>query len=918
MTQPPCSIAEVALNRTIKQRTSAIFSYRIPSHLEETIQPGQLVWVPLHSQIIQGIVLSITQTTTLPPPNLRNIADIAAPHAIIPATGILLAKQIAITFLLPLADVLALLLPPGVAQKATPTWRVTPPGLTTELGGLPEYERAVLYYLRKHGETSETSLYHAMTIQSKKLRETCTHLQNRGLIEQGIEHTKPRVRPRKERMARLCIPPEAYQSTLDNLKRATRQQAIVQWLIDASPHQPTPENTTTDNRQPLTPDQSPLIAVGKIYAATGTQLADLRALEKKNIIELQTVEVYRNPLLAEDISPDSSPSLTAGQRQVWQPISQALDTLPHRMPDAPAFQAQRGMVDEGAVTGDKHRTTAAPIDTSVKDNAEAHPPSPSPIFLLHGVTGSGKTEIYLRAVARTLRLGYQVLVLVPEIALTAQLVRRFAARFPGQLAILHSELSIGERYDEWRRIRSGEAPLVIGSRSAVFAPLTKPGLIIIDEEHEPSYKQDDHPRYHARDVAMALGKLTGSVVLLGSATPCIESYYAAQQGHATLLVLPERVGTIASHDGLPRSRTLPMPHVRLVDMRRELQHDNRSIFSQPLYEALTQALDNQQQALLFLNRRGAANFVMCRDCGTVVTCPTCHNPLVVHYTEQSTTPAADPHPVPTLICHSCSYHALVPAFCPQCLSPRIKSFGIGTQRVEQEVLHLFPHARVLRWDRDTVSGKGAHSRMLDKLLRHEVDVLIGTQMIARGLDLPAVSVVGVVAADTGLYLPDFRSAERTFQLLTQVAGRAGRRAADARVIIQTYTPEHYALRAAQEHNYHAFYREEISFRHQTAYPPFSRLVRFVYANPSHTTAERTATRLAEHLQQILQRKNLTDWSIIGPAPAFLQRLRKRYRWHLLLHIPDCNQPLSSSLAEVLTAVGPLHGWTIDIDPLNVF
>jgi len=356
-------------------------------------------------------------------------------------------------------------------------------------------------------------------------------------------------------------------------------------------------------------------------------------------------------------------------------------------------------------------------------------------------------------------------------------------------------------------------------------------------------------------------------------------------------------------------------------MRQELQRGNRSIFSRPLQAALAGALGRGEQAILFLNRRGAAAFVMCRDCGHIVACPNCSTPLVVHLDEgpgaggqgsgdRNTHP--DPRPLtpdPLLVCHWCSHHELVPANCPQCWSARIKSFGVGTQRVVEEVGELFPEARALRWDRDSVRRKGDHERMLDRFLRQEADVLVGTQMIAKGLDLPLVSVVGVVAADTGLHLPDFRAGERTFQLLTQVAGRAGRRSAGAQVVLQTYTPDHYALLAAQEHDYAAFYEQEIAFRRQTGYPPFSRLVRFVYASGSDERARSAAGELAETITGLAATLDMGKWGIIGPAPAFFHRQRNRYRWHLLLRAAD-PQPLIEALR-----LPP--GWSLDVDPVHV-
>jgi primosomal protein N' (replication factor Y) len=489
--------------------------------------------------------------------------------------------------------------------------------------------------------------------------------------------------------------------------------------------------------------------------------------------------------------------------------------------------------------------------------------------------------------------------------------------------VLHSGLSLGERYDEWRRLRSGEALLAIGSRSSVFAPLPQLGLIIVDEEHEPSYKHDGPPRYHARDTARRLAEITGSVLLLGSATPAVETYADAQTGRLGLLELPERVGMSRGSDGLPRSQALPLPPVRIVDMRRELQSGNRSIFSRPLQEALAVSLGRGEQAVLFLNRRGAASFVMCRDCGHAVSCPNCSSPLTVHYenAERTTLNAERPEraseqyrsdksqPSALLICHTCSHRELVPAICPQCWSPRVKSFGVGTQRVVEELQSMFPGARPLRWDRDTVTRKGDHGRMLDAFLGHEADVLVGTQMIAKGLDLPLVSVVGVVAADTGLHLPDFRAGERTFQLLTQVAGRAGRRSAGAQVVIQTYNPEHYALLAAQEHDYRAFYEQEIAFRRQAGYPPFARLVRFVYAGTNDERSRRAAEALADEIRAIASRLDLGDWGVIGPAPAFFHKQRNRFRWHLLVRAEDP--------APLLERLRLTPGWVVDVDPVHV-
>jgi primosomal protein N' (replication factor Y) len=836
-------IAEVALRTVIRAGESAVFSYRVPERLRALVQPGQLVWVPLRAQVVQGVVLRLAGPDDVPSASgmrLRELHDTADPEAIIPPAGLELARWLADTYRTTLYEALALLLPPGTAQHAEQTWQATPEGLAASLGALPERERAVLYYLRAHGETSEHDLERNLRGSRQSLREACTLLHERGLLRRGTALSAPRSRPRRERQARLLVEPADLDAARESLARAPRQRAIVEALAAA------PAATL-----PL-PD---------LYAATGAVFAMVRALEQKGLLALEEYEIRRDPLADTPLPPDEPPPLTPAQRRVWEPLSAALDAR-----------------------------------------------EPVPPFLLHGVTGSGKTEIYLRAVARVLRQGRQAVVLVPEIALTAQLVRRFATRFPGQLAVLHSRLSAGERYDEWRRLRRGEARLAIGSRSAIFAPLPDLGLIIVDEEHEPGYKHDSAPRYQARDVARQLAEITGSVLLLGSATPSIESYHAARSGQMTLLSLPERVGGAPAAVGQPAPPPLPLPRVRLVDMRRELQTGNRSIFSQPLQIALGEALERDEQAILFLNRRGAASFVLCRDCGHVLRCPRCSGSLVLHYGEAET---ADAAPAPLLVCHACNQRDMVPPFCPQCLSPRIKSFGVGTQRVEEEVRALFPAARPLRWDKDSATGKGAHERLLDQFLQEEANVLVGTQMIAKGLDLPRVSLVGVVAADTALYLPDFRSGERTFQLLTQVAGRAGRRTAGAQVVIQTYAPEHYALRAAQEHDYRAFYREEISFRQQARYPPFSRMVRFVYSSSSSAACQRAASELAALLHAAAQQHGGIEWGIIGPAPAFLQRVRGRWRWHLLLRAADPLPVLVALDAEAL------RGWTVDVDPVYV-
>jgi primosomal protein N' (replication factor Y) len=554
-------------------------------------------------------------------------------------------------------------------------------------------------------------------------------------------------------------------------------------------------------------------------------------------------------------------------------------------------------------------------------------PEPKP-FLLHGVTGSGKTELYLRSIARILKEGRQAIVLVPEIALTAQTVDRFAARFPGRVAVRHSKLSTGEAFDEWRRVRDGEASIIIGARSALFSPVPRLGLIIIDEEHEWSYKQDDSfpgsPLYHTRTVAHELAKLTGATLILGSATPAVESFFRAEQGEFNLLTLPERVAPHEKGSGEPLgvAGPLPLPPVQIVDLRQELKASNNSIFSRDLQHHLKETLGQQRQAILFLNRRGTATIVMCRDCGTVVVCDLCDTPMVFH---------AD---LDRLICHRCGRRAPSPRICPnqECRSERIRHFGVGTKRVEEELQRLYPRARIIRWDQDTIAegGRDAYQVLFDKMADHQADLLVGTQMIAKGLDLPMVSLVGVVTADTGLYLPDFRATERTFQLLTQVLGRAGRRTGPSRAIIQSYTPDHYVIEAASRHDYQTFYSQELAFRFEHGYPPFSKLIKFVYSHKDEQRARLESDKLAKEIQLQFDEAGLAPetglYDFIGPAPAFQHKLRGMYRYQFLIRIygtgipgADDNHPEDARLIrQIIGRLRPfLYGWTVDVDPQSI-
>lgn len=521
------------------------------------------------------------------------------------------------------------------------------------------------------------------------------------------------------------------------------------------------------------------------------------------------------------------------------------------------------------------------------------------VTLLHGVTGSGKTEVYLQAIDRVIERGEGAICLVPEISLTPQAVERFAARFPGQVAVLHSKLSSGERYDEWRRIKSGRTPVVIGARSAVFAPLPKLGLIIVDEEHEPSYKQEKKPCYHARDVAIMRAKFSDAVVLLGSATPSLKSYYNTQTGKFYYLEMKSRIDEAK------------LPEVRLVDMRAEpawrAEHTGnkpQSPFSAVLVEAIAGRLAKGEQTILFLNRRGFATFVHCRECGYVLTCPSCSVSLTYHAADQR------------LRCHYCDYQQQIPSICPQCQGTKIRYFGFGTQRVEEELTKLFPQARISRLDRDTTTKRKSLESVLSSFQQGKIDILVGTQMIAKGLDFPRVTLVGVISADTALNLPDFQAAERTFCLLTQVAGRAGRGKHPGIVIIQTYTPEHYSLQATLTHDYHSFYRQETAIREALSYPPFAHLTKITIKGQEESKIAGAAIDLGQRLRD--RNAELKTLKILGPAPCPVFKIKNEFRYQILL-----KGKTQAAIRELITPTMeeiPLFsgvGITLEVDPVGM-
>jgi len=663
-------------------------------------------------------------------------------------------------------------------------------------------------------------------IGKRKSMQITDQLLDRQLITKTLELEKARVKPKTLPYIKLIADREDIEAEKARLdKSRAYKQAELLEFLTGQTHP---------------------ISISELRKRLNCSLATIKALESRHLISVERLRVRRDPLSHLGLTTSPAPVLTSSQQTAWESIQ----------------------------------------DVIVKKARQSGSPS---VFLLFGVTGSGKTEIYLQALAQVIAAGKRGICLIPEIALTQQTVERFANRFPGRVAVLHSGLSLGEQFDEWQWIMEGNCDVVIGPRSALFAPMASLGLIIIDEEHEWTYKQEDKsPRYHARDVAIKLAQLSDAVVILGSATPDIGSFHKAQQGEYHLIELKERI--------TPRGYS-PLPEVGIVDLREELKAGNTSLFSRSLLAAMKETLAHGEQIVLFLNRRGTATFVRCRNCGFIFRCPRCSIALTYHSVEKR------------LICHRCRYSVPVPQSCPRCSRRNLRFLGIGTQRVEEEIRHFLPEARLLRWDRDVITRRYAHEELLKNFRDHKADVLIGTQMIAKGLDLPQVTLAGVISADTGLNFPDFRSSERTFQLLCQVAGRAGRGVKAGKVIIQTYSPDNYIIEAAARHDYLGFYYKEIDYRRRYNYPPFSQLVRLVYSHTNEELCRREAERMYRLILDGKAREGIVDFNIIGPVPAFAFRARGRYRWQLFLRGPDSIRMLSQFTLP--------RGWTIDVDPVGM-
>lgn len=852
-------VAVFPLRQPVIRRAPATYTYTVPDDWPD-LEPGQLVLAPFGRQeqfdrLVSGIV--VRRADQLPDGlRLKPLEAILHPTPVVDPLRLELAHWLADTYVEPLSNCVRLFAPPGQSIQSDVEYTLVE--RDEALPHLSKTQAELIELLRSRGPLRAGQINSAFG--QRAWQKPIERLIDQGWLAARRVLPLPGTRRKHVKLIEPAGQP-IEPSSIDwgKVNVAARRQAIAAFLQQQS--------------QPM--------AVDWFVAETGATDSDLKFLERNGLARFREQAIWRDPLADRIFVPAEPPILTRDQARVWEEIRSNLSS-------SAAFM----------------------------------------VYLLFGITGSGKTEIYLRAAAEVLKQGRQALVLVPEIALTPQIIKRFAARFHERLAVWHSELSLNERYDTWRRVQLGEVDIVIGARSALFLPFEKLGLIVLDEEHDASYKQGEAgqhdspvrlPLYHARETAVELGRLAGATVILGSATPALESWSRAQRGEYRLLTLSRRiishaqqlddqrarwqVTATAYETGEAEARFTSLPPVDIVDLRAELKSGNTHIFSRRLQQALREVLDRGQQAILFMNRRGAATFVMCRDCGYVVSCPRCDSPLTYHE-------PIEPRPVaPALICHTCNHRQAQPQHCPECGSGRVRYFGAGTQKIESELAAMFPQARALRWDRDTTTSKGAHEVILQQFSEHRADVLIGTQMIAKGLDLPLVTLVGVVSADTSLHLPDFRAAERTFQLLTQVAGRAGRGLLGGRAIIQTYTPDQYAIETAARHDYETFARLELEFRQAAAYPPFTRLARLLVWDKNPDRAQKQAENAAHELDAILAKRGLDRSALIGPAPCFFAKVRDYYRWHVTLRHPDP--------ASIWRDLPTGFNWRIDVDPVSM-
>lgn len=824
-----------------------VFTYSVPSHLDTVLQPGVRVLAPFRRTHEEGVVVERVGETDLAPNVIKKVFDCLDDTPTFTPEMLTLTKWMADYYVSSWGTALFCAVPAAVRSQKRQRIHLQPDAPAPR----GKVQEAIVNILEAEGDLSPNQLVRRTGLSFQELRPRITALRQRGIVDVHVTH-KPKASMQESYVASLALSDDDIAAEIAHLKSSTETNE-------------NPATPSTGNRRhvaaakhaailQLLLDEGLPLTTAELTKRVNTSITLLRTLERRGFIHIKRAQMVRNPLNAEPIAPTQPLALNPAQSQSLAEIRSTLSS-----------ESQGG-----------------------------YPPT----FLLHGVTGSGKTEVYMQAMADILEAGKSVIVLVPEISLTPQTASRFVGRFGEQVAVLHSRLSDGERYDQWYRIQKGEANIVIGPRSAVFAPAKNLGLLVIDEEHSDSYKSDTAPRYHAREVAQKRSELANCPVILGSATPALESYHLAKNGNYRLLSLPMRV--------LDRK----MPDVHIVDMRTELKNGNRTIFSDLLRSSIEERLVRREQIILFLNRRGHSTYVFCRNCGYVEQCDNCSISLTFHFATKQ------------LVCHHCGDKRPTQPACPQCSSPAIRYFGLGTESVEQEVQKAFPKANVKRFDADSTARKNAHQQILEAFEGQKIDILIGTQMVSKGLDFPNVTLVGVIAADTALNLPDFRASEQTFSLLTQVAGRSGRAELEGKVVIQTYMPGHYCIAAAQKHDYIGFYTHELEARNAFQYPPFSRVATLLLRSKNEKEVIDTAHAVRDHLEiwQADQEDSSHPVEILGPAPAPLSKIEGKFRWHFLLRSYSIEK--ISLLLKSLTHESPAAiksnavELVIDIDPTS--
>jgi len=849
---------------------SGIFDYSIPASLLEKIGVGHLVIVPFGKQTVQGVVFRFIDQPSVQ--DVKETVELVDPIPVMTQPQLALADAMAESTLSSLASIVSLFLPAGLNQQVDTIYELRIPDYAPQKSTI---ESRLIKLLQERGPLRGRQI--DTHFRKVDWRKSAGYLVRRGVLGSQSVLPPARVRPKFIKTAQLAVSPEIAEAGMKDLGKTestqTRRKKVLQFLMQAKE----------------------AINVSWVYAESGCNLADLQELEERGLIRLFESEIFRDPL-----------------EKVGKEVNGYTGTQIDRYATKPEIELT------------PEQNSALQEIINALSSSTAHRP-----FLLQGVTGSGKTEIYLRATEEVIRRGKQAIILVPEIALTPQTVRRFLVRFPGQVGLVHSKLSEGERYDTWRRARAGSLKVIIGARSALFTPLQNLGLIVADECHDSSYYQSEPPFYHAVTAAQMYTRLAGAACVLGSATPSILQRYQAEDSPR----LSGRVSDGVEDVGVRSMKRLNLPHriveaglppVQIIDMRDELKAGQRGIFSRLLLKELESTLGRGEQAILFLNRRGTATYIFCRDCGYVLRCPNCDTPLTYHVESQS--PALGSvegsngeikrgglqSSMFDLRCHHCGYERGKPNACPSCGSRQIREYGLGSEKVEAEVSALFPKVRTLRWDWETTRQKESHDMILTHFAAHRADVLIGTQMLAKGLDLPLVTLVGVVLADVGLHLPDPFASERVFQVLTQVAGRAGRSERGGKVVLQTFDSGHQVIQSAARHDVDGFYQYELEQRKRLGYPPFARLVRLEYRHHDPMVSEQEARKLARRLSELLTTDYWKQITVIGPVPCFFAKISGLYRWQIVLRGAD-----PAIVLRDRTVQASLKDWRVEVDPISL-